>query len=218
MISNRIFLLNLLLSNSRLIRRTKTKFFNGNHLVWDEDSSAGKYVRDNCKPLQVRIFWPSQLHTTFHSSSRVINEQYETSNDHKCHGSLTAASRLQARNSIRSPCWTPSGQTVVQSLKIDYVVVRYSLENTILYFHFRNIEWANLRITFCYLIWSWKCWPTTRWNASTWTKPYDTPFSTIFRLNIDLNFDELESTRNTTMMIILFFHTTWNFKTKRESQ
>jgi len=36
----------------RLIRRTKTKFFNGSHLVWDEDSSAGKYVRDNCKPLQ----------------------------------------------------------------------------------------------------------------------------------------------------------------------
>merc|ERR1711962_431947 len=36
----------------RIIRRTKTKFFNGTHLVWDEDSSAGKYVRDNCKTLQ----------------------------------------------------------------------------------------------------------------------------------------------------------------------
>lgn len=36
----------------KLIRRTKTKFFNGSHLVWDEDSSAGKYVRDNCKALQ----------------------------------------------------------------------------------------------------------------------------------------------------------------------
>ena len=42
-----------LLLSFRLIRRTKTKFFNGNHLVWDEDSSAGKYVRDNCKALQV---------------------------------------------------------------------------------------------------------------------------------------------------------------------
>ena len=103
--------------------------------------------------------------------------------------------------SLLNPIWSnsPKPQNWL------YVVVRYSLENTILYFHFRNIEWANLRITFCYLIWSWKCWPTTRWNASTWTKPYDTPFSTIFRLNIDLNFDELESTRNTTMMIILFF-------------
>ena len=62
----------------RLIRRTKTKFFNGNHLVWDEDSSAGKYVRDNCKPLQVSSLafqsqsWPSV-------ALRVINEQYETS-------------------------------------------------------------------------------------------------------------------------------------------
>lgn len=36
----------------KLIRRTKTKFFNGTSLLWDEDSSAGKYVRDNCKPLQ----------------------------------------------------------------------------------------------------------------------------------------------------------------------
>lgn len=36
----------------KIIRRTKTKFFVGNDLQWDENSSAGKYVRDNCKPLQ----------------------------------------------------------------------------------------------------------------------------------------------------------------------
>jgi CDC-like kinase len=36
----------------RLIRRTRTKFFNGGTLLWDENSSAGKYVRENCKPLQ----------------------------------------------------------------------------------------------------------------------------------------------------------------------
>ena len=39
----------------RLIRRTRTKFFNGGTLLWDENSSAGKYVRENCKPLQVTI-------------------------------------------------------------------------------------------------------------------------------------------------------------------
>ena len=37
----------------RLIRRTRTKFFSGGTLLWDEHCSAGKYVRDNCKPLQV---------------------------------------------------------------------------------------------------------------------------------------------------------------------
>merc|ERR1712203_1089075 len=46
----------------RLIRRTKTKFFNGSHLVWDEDSSAGKYVRDNCKTLQKYRMGESEDH------------------------------------------------------------------------------------------------------------------------------------------------------------
>jgi len=36
----------------KLIRRTRTKFFSGGTLLWDEHCSAGKYVRDNCKPLQ----------------------------------------------------------------------------------------------------------------------------------------------------------------------
>ena len=50
----------------RIIRRTKTKFFNGTSLVWDEDSSAGKYVRDNCKTLQVSV------------NLEDLGEQYET--------------------------------------------------------------------------------------------------------------------------------------------
>ena len=37
-----------------MTRRSKTKFYSGNKLMWDENTSAGKYVRDNCKPLQVR--------------------------------------------------------------------------------------------------------------------------------------------------------------------
>jgi len=37
---------------SSLSRRTKTKYFQTGKLVWDEHSSAGKYVRENCKPLK----------------------------------------------------------------------------------------------------------------------------------------------------------------------
>jgi len=33
-------------------RRTKTKYFQAGKLVWDEHSSAGKYVRENCKSLK----------------------------------------------------------------------------------------------------------------------------------------------------------------------
>merc|ERR1719348_322298 len=35
-----------------ITRRTKTKYFNQGRLVWDEQSSAGKYVRENCKALK----------------------------------------------------------------------------------------------------------------------------------------------------------------------
>lgn len=37
---------------SSLTRRTKTKYFSSGKLVWDEQSSAGKYVRENCKVLK----------------------------------------------------------------------------------------------------------------------------------------------------------------------
>jgi len=35
-----------------MTRRTKTKYFSTGKLVWDESSSAGKYVRENCKLLK----------------------------------------------------------------------------------------------------------------------------------------------------------------------
>ena len=54
-----------------MIRRTKTKYFSGGRLLWDENSSAGKYVRDNCKPLAVRTC--ARMH--------VIVEQTEYSDD-----------------------------------------------------------------------------------------------------------------------------------------
>jgi CDC-like kinase len=38
---------------SRMARKTKTKYFYRGKLEWDEKSSAGRYVRDNCKPLMV---------------------------------------------------------------------------------------------------------------------------------------------------------------------
>ncbi|XP_029829441.1 dual specificity protein kinase CLK2 isoform X2 [Ixodes scapularis] len=36
----------------RMCRKTKTKYFYHGHLDWDEKSSAGRYVKDNCKPLR----------------------------------------------------------------------------------------------------------------------------------------------------------------------
>ncbi|XP_043284830.1 dual specificity protein kinase CLK2 isoform X2 [Venturia canescens] len=35
----------------RMARKTKTKYFYHGKLGWDDKSSAGRYVRDNCKPL-----------------------------------------------------------------------------------------------------------------------------------------------------------------------
>jgi len=35
-----------------MVRRTKTKYFQGGRLVWDEHTSAGKYVRENCKTIK----------------------------------------------------------------------------------------------------------------------------------------------------------------------
>jgi dual specificity protein kinase CLK2/3 len=39
------------MTNSILRRKTKTKYFYHGKLDWDEKSSAGRYVRDHCKPL-----------------------------------------------------------------------------------------------------------------------------------------------------------------------
>ena len=38
-----------------MVRRTKTKYFQGGRLLWDEHTSAGKYVRENCKTIKVII-------------------------------------------------------------------------------------------------------------------------------------------------------------------
>ncbi|XP_042201841.1 dual specificity protein kinase CLK2 isoform X1 [Callorhinchus milii] len=41
---------------ARMIRKTrKKKYFYRGRLDWDENSSAGRYVRENCKPLKVRV-------------------------------------------------------------------------------------------------------------------------------------------------------------------
>lgn len=37
----------------RMARKTKSKYFYHGKLDWDERSSAGRYVRDNCHPLMV---------------------------------------------------------------------------------------------------------------------------------------------------------------------
>ena len=36
-----------------MIRRTKTKYFNNGKLLWEDNTSAGKYVRENCKVIKV---------------------------------------------------------------------------------------------------------------------------------------------------------------------
>lgn len=41
----------LTFSNHTLYSKTKTKYFYHGKLDWDEKSSAGRYVRDHCKPL-----------------------------------------------------------------------------------------------------------------------------------------------------------------------
>lgn len=37
----------------RMAKKTKTKYFYHGKLDWNENSTAGRYVRDNCKPLHV---------------------------------------------------------------------------------------------------------------------------------------------------------------------
>ena len=60
----------------RLIRRTRTKFFSGGTLLWDEHCSAGKYVRDNCKPLQVTYRSKVTFLQAWRAFFRPIFEEY----------------------------------------------------------------------------------------------------------------------------------------------
>uniref|UniRef100_H2TEA0 dual-specificity kinase n=1 Tax=Takifugu rubripes TaxID=31033 RepID=H2TEA0_TAKRU len=48
---------------SRMIRKTrKQKYFYRGRLDWDDNSSAGKYVRDNCKPLRRYLLSEAEEH------------------------------------------------------------------------------------------------------------------------------------------------------------
>ncbi len=45
----------------KMIKKTrKTKYFYHGRLDWDERSTAGRYVRENCKPLKVNLFFHSK--------------------------------------------------------------------------------------------------------------------------------------------------------------
>lgn len=39
-----------------MARKSRTRYFYHGKLDWEEKSSAGRYVRENCKPLLVSIF------------------------------------------------------------------------------------------------------------------------------------------------------------------
>ncbi|XP_014236569.1 dual specificity protein kinase CLK2 isoform X6 [Trichogramma pretiosum] len=46
----------------RMARKTKTKYFYHGKLDWDDKSSAGRYVRDNCKPLHRYLLSDDEEH------------------------------------------------------------------------------------------------------------------------------------------------------------
>uniref|UniRef100_A0A8C6PAF1 dual-specificity kinase n=1 Tax=Nothobranchius furzeri TaxID=105023 RepID=A0A8C6PAF1_NOTFU len=51
---------------SRMIRKTrKQKYFHRGRLDWDETSSSGKYVRENCKPLRRYLLSEAEDHHQF---------------------------------------------------------------------------------------------------------------------------------------------------------
>ncbi|XP_067217744.1 dual specificity protein kinase CLK2b isoform X3 [Chanodichthys erythropterus] len=51
---------------SRMIRKTrKQKYFYRGRLDWDENTSAGRYVRENCKPLRRYVLCESEEHHLF---------------------------------------------------------------------------------------------------------------------------------------------------------
>ena len=44
---------------TRMATKTRIKYFSKGRLLWDEKSSAGRYVRENCKPL--RRYLPKEV-------------------------------------------------------------------------------------------------------------------------------------------------------------
>jgi CDC-like kinase len=69
----------------RMAKRTrKTKYFYRGRLDWDERSSAGRYVRENCKPLRVSIL----KYKTIFSNQFLINLKRYFLNDNDEHRHL----------------------------------------------------------------------------------------------------------------------------------
>lgn len=62
----------------RIGRRTKTKYFYHGKLVWDDKSSAGRYVRENCKPLRKYQLVEGEEHNELFDLIRRMLE-YDTS-------------------------------------------------------------------------------------------------------------------------------------------
>lgn len=59
----------------RMARKTKTKYFYHGKLDCDEKSSAGRYVRENCKPLHVSVSYPMSV---YNSLKVVIFYEYQS--------------------------------------------------------------------------------------------------------------------------------------------
>lgn len=57
------FLFLLPFSHHVLYSKTKTKYFYHGKLNWDEKSSAGRYVRDHCKPLNRYLMSDCEEHS-----------------------------------------------------------------------------------------------------------------------------------------------------------
>jgi len=69
-----------------MARKTKTKYFYHGKLDWDERSSAGRYVRENCKPLHVSVPL-NYCRANFFMSAFNRKQRYQT-NDEEQHVAL----------------------------------------------------------------------------------------------------------------------------------
>lgn len=56
-----------------MARKSKTKYFYHGKLDWDEKSSAGRYVRENCKPIRVSDVNLNYPFTTFNKLNYKFN-------------------------------------------------------------------------------------------------------------------------------------------------
>lgn len=67
----------------RMAKKTRTKYFYHGKLDWDEKSSAGRYVRENCKPLHVSICpsLPDSNSPQFVSDKNITSQRYQICDD-----------------------------------------------------------------------------------------------------------------------------------------